>query len=90
MQVGLGLPKAGTDLLCCPEPLGRGLIHAGCLEPPLGCWGNYLPELAADVLCFQALMLAKSEGDLSSTSVARGSLVPDENIRHHLPALTSC
>lgn len=63
---------------------------AGKGHPPLGCCGSCLAEFAADVLYFQALVLAKSEGDLSSTSVADGSLVPNENICHCLPAFACC
>lgn len=48
------------------------MLQAGREHPLLGC-GSCLAPFAAAVLHSQAL-LAKSEGDLSSTSVADGSL----------------
>jgi len=89
---GSGLPKSfcGSSAPSWAHP--RDHEQAGCLEPgeaPLACCGICPADFAADVLHFQALVLAKSEGDLSSTNIAGGSLVPDEDICHHLPACFS-
>lgn len=89
-----GSPKDSCGLSVLSQALDSatwtgadGLCGAGRHCPLLGCSGSFLAEFAADVLNFQALVLAKSEGDLSSTSTADDSLIPNENIRHHLPML---
>lgn len=84
-----GLPGAHTDFLCHPQPLDLRLIPANWSGRSCRPWlHRELPAwVCSSCSPFQAPALAKAEGDLSSASVAGGSLVPNENIHHRLPAL---